>query len=101
VKEALFDRDALEPEPLVRVSEGKARARTNRSPRFFPGIPRTYSEGNLTLHEGLVALSAWKHSFAEERVGFTSQSNDGEFRPMKGESRAQCPALLPISNYYC
>lgn len=39
-----------------------------KCPRFFPRVPRTYREGDLTLHEGLVTLRTGKHSFAEERV---------------------------------
>jgi hypothetical protein len=73
--------------------------RSVKGPGFFPLTPRTYCEGDLTAHEGLVALGTWKHSSAEDRVGLAAQSNDGELRPQKEESRAPYSALLLVSIY--
>jgi hypothetical protein len=71
-----------------------------KSPSFFPGVSRTYCEGDLTSREGLIARQTWKHSFVEERVGVAARPNDSESRPQKEESRAKCSALLPVYNYY-
>jgi hypothetical protein len=59
----------------------------NLPPALCPGSSPIRSpkccEGNLTSNEGLVALSTWKRSSEEERVGVVVQPNDGEFTPTK------------------
>ena len=61
-----------------------------RCSRFFSSISRTCCEGNRTWHEGLVALRAWKHSFAEERVGVAAQAVTSQFAFNLG-GRRECP----------
>ena len=69
---------------------------TVKSPNFFPGVSRTYSEGDLASRERLIAWRIWKHSFVEERVGVAAQPNDSESRPQKEKKASEMPTFSPF-----